>query len=157
MEIKKQGNSKNFVGKAKCKLCGCVFTYEDSDVFSKKTGYSHSGITHSGVHVGDSNIKYDYYVSCPNCQSYVKTESIKEKRDNCLLLALFTTICVILILVMVSFLIPTGIVCPKCGHRTDKISEYNQYRCPYYNCDKKEGTHIEYHCGNCWEYYHIVE
>ena len=157
MEVLKEGIEQVFTGKARCKQCGCEFTYEDSDVFSEKTGYSHTGMAHNGMYVGDSNIKSAFYVICPHCQCYVKAESIKQRKSSKLGLGIFVSIFVALIIVMLVMLAPKhGITCANCGERTTILSEYDQYQCPYYNCNEP-GKHITYHCEHCGESYHIIE
>lgn len=160
MEIKKEGVEQVFIGEAKCKHCGCEFTYEDSDVFSENTGYSHNGVSYNNIYSGASSIQSSFYVICPHCQCYVKTESFKQKKSTALGLGLFITIATIFMIIVIAITTPKygkyNITCPKCGDRMTILSKYDQYQCSRYNCSKP-GTHITYHCDHCGEFYHVVE
>lgn len=157
MQITKKGKEQVFVGKAKCKVCGTEFTYEDNEVNTECSGYSHSSIHHKGMSFGDSTKTYNYYVVCPNCRSHVKTQSVKGRKTSIAAFVIAFSIILALCIFMISMFSPNGPICENCGHRTNKISEYNQYTCGYTGCKNLVGTHYTYHCRNCWEYYHIVK
>lgn len=141
MEIKKEGNNKVFIGEAKCSLCGTQFTYEDSDAFSKKCGTSYTGVTHKGVHIGRSSIDYNYYVRCPKCNSLVKTNTIKGRCTNIILIII--SLAVILSLLIWAF---NFIGTHRCYHcNSTNLTKSESYYKPWPHDD----YYIDYHCENC--------